>query len=173
MERTLVLIKPDAVARGIDNHILNMIIDETNLPNFRIVELKQLTIPEDHAKKHYKEHVGKEHFHRACSLLCEGKLLVLVLEGENIVNHMDKMKKTIRNKYAESISRNCIHVSDSVQSASEEIKLWEPLLDISTHPHIYKKTSQSASEKAKSRERSSDKDPASYMYSSKLYPSNF
>ena len=125
MERTLFLVKPDAVARGCDADILTMVGE--NIPKGDIIEFVfvKKPIPRELAEAHYEEHKGTERFDRCCSLLCEGPLIKVVFEGKNIVNQLQELKPKIREKFAESISRNCIHTSDSITSAKREIELWK------------------------------------------------
>lgn len=130
MEKTLVLIKPDAVERNHIGSILS-IYEENNL---KILNLKMLTCSKDLAKKHYAEHIGKPFFEKLITYITRSPLVAVILVGENAIVKVRKLngttspdkanKTTIRGRFAISGSENSVHGSDSLDSATREIKLW-------------------------------------------------
>jgi nucleoside-diphosphate kinase len=135
MERTLVLIKPDAVRRK----LIGEIISRIERRNFNIVAMKMLTPSRELAENHYKVHKGKDFFEPTVEFLCSGPLVAMVVEGENSIQIMRKMigstdpcdsaPGTIRGDFTISTRENLIHGSDSRQSADYEISLWFPELE--------------------------------------------
>ena len=134
MERTLVLIKPDAVERNLIGKILTFYEDN----GLKIIALKMEKISSEFAEKHYKEHKGKSFFNELIDYITRSSLCALVLEGNDAVEKVreingstkpEKQKEgTIRKAYAKSITENSVHSSDSVEHAKEEIELWFPSL---------------------------------------------
>lgn len=122
LEKTLVIIKPDAIFNNHEAKIIARLM--TSYEDMSVKDVRKLSIKRDIAEKHYEEHVGKLFFDRACNLLCEGPLVMIIVEGNNAIDRMLTFKKEIRTLYAENESRNCIHTSDSVESATREIELW-------------------------------------------------
>ena len=132
MERTLVLIKPDAVERNLIGKILTFYEDN----GLKIIALKMEKISREFAEKRYKEHKGKSFFNELIDYITRSSLCALVLEGNDAVEKVreingstkpEKQKEgTIRKAYAKSITENSVHSSDSVEHAKEEIELWFP-----------------------------------------------
>lgn len=130
MERSLVLIKPDAVEKNIIGNIINM-YEENDL---KVVKLKMEKISEELAKKHYEEHIGKVFFESLIKFITRGPLCALVLEGTNAIEKIRKIngntnleiaeEGTIRKLYASNNTENCVHASDSLENAKKEINLW-------------------------------------------------
>ena len=130
MERTLSIIKPDAVQRN----IIGNIIKELESAGLQIVEQKMIQLSESLAKEFYAEHAERPFFDGLVSYMTSGRIVVMVLEGENAVelnrkimgatNPKDAEKGTIREKYAIDIERNSVHGSDSLRSAMREIALF-------------------------------------------------
>lgn len=130
MEKSLVLIKPDAVEKNIIGKIINMY--EVN--DLKVVDLKMQKIDKALAIKHYEEHIGKEFFEPLIKFITRGPLCALIIEGENAIEKIRKIngstnpevaeEGTIRKLYASSNSENCVHASDSLESAEREISLW-------------------------------------------------
>lgn len=129
-EKTLVLIKPDAVERNLIGAITK-IYEENNL---KVVNLKLEKISEELAKEHYKEHEGKEFYNDLIKYITRSPLVAMVLEGEKAIakvrelngktNPKEAKEGTIRSLYAINGSENSVHSSDSTESAEREIKLW-------------------------------------------------
>jgi nucleoside-diphosphate kinase len=129
-ERTLIIIKPDGVERGYTEQIF----DRFKAKGFTIVERRDMTISRALAEKHYAEHNGKPFYPSLVEYITSGPVVVAILEGENAVAEAralmgptDPAKAppgTIRGDFGESIDRNTIHGSDSVESARREIALF-------------------------------------------------
>jgi nucleoside-diphosphate kinase len=129
-ERTLVLIKPDAVRRGIAGEILRRF----ELRGLEIREARLLTVDRELAGEHYAEHAEKPFFRELVEFITSGPTLALVLEGEGAIatvrttmgatNPADADPGTIRGDLALSMPDNLVHGSDSAESAAREISLW-------------------------------------------------
>jgi nucleoside-diphosphate kinase len=134
MERTLVLIKPDGVKRGLIGKILNH-YEEKSL---EIVALKMITATKDNAEKHYSEHVGKEFFEELINYITEGKMCAMILMGEKAVDVVRKINgdkdpikaelASIRGEFTLDKTHNLVHASDSTENAEREITIWFPEL---------------------------------------------
>ncbi len=129
-ERTLVLIKPDAVRRGLAGEILRRF----ELRGLEIREARLLTVDRRLAEEHYAEHAEKPFFGELVAFITSGPTLALVLEGEGAIatvrttmgatNPADAGPGTIRGDLALSMPDNLVHGSDSPESAAREIALW-------------------------------------------------
>jgi nucleoside-diphosphate kinase len=129
-ERTLVLIKPDAVRRGLAGEILRRF----ELRGLEICEARLLTVDRELAGEHYAEHAEKPFFGELVEFITSGPTLALVLEGEGAIatvrttmgatNPADAGPGTIRGDLALSMPDNLVHGSDSAESAAREISLW-------------------------------------------------
>ena len=134
MERTLILIKPDGVKRGLIGRIINQ-YEEKSL---EIVALKMITATKDIARKHYSEHEGREYFEKLINYITEGKICAMVLMGEKAIEITRKINGdkdpvkaeigSIRGKFAIDKTNNLVHASDSIDSAEYEISIWFPEL---------------------------------------------
>jgi nucleoside-diphosphate kinase len=130
VERTLVLIKPDAVRRGLAGEILRR-FEQRGLT---IEEARLLTVDRSLAEKHYAEHAEKPFFGELVEFITSGPTIALVLEGEGAIatvrttmgatNPADAGPGTIRGDLALSMPDNLVHGSDSPESAAREIGLW-------------------------------------------------
>lgn len=130
MERSLVLIKPDAV----EKNIIGEVISKYEGNGLKVVSLKMERISKDFACMHYEEHIGKEFFESLIKFITRGPLCALILEGENAIQKVREIngstnpekaaEGTIRRLYAASSMENCVHASDSIESAKREVKLW-------------------------------------------------
>ena len=130
VERTLVLIKPDAVQRGLAGEILAR-FEKRGL---ELREAKLLTVDRGLAEEHYAEHAEKPFYGELVSFITSGPTLALVLEGEGAIavvrttmgatNPADAGPGTIRGDLALSMPDNLVHGSDSPESAEREIGLW-------------------------------------------------
>ncbi len=132
MEKTLVLIKPDGVERG----LVGQIISVYERKCLRICEMKLIQADEALASKHYEEHRDKPFFKELVDYLTEGKVVAMIIEGENAISIIrkengdkDPLKAssgTIRGMYANNRTRNLVHASDSLEAAKREMALWFP-----------------------------------------------
>ena len=133
-EKTLVLVKPD----GVRKHICGEIISRFERKGLNIEAIKMIDVPVELAKKHYAEHEGKGFFNVLISFITSGKVLAMVISGENAVaavrqingatNPLQAVPGSIRGDFATSIDENVVHASDAVETANREVKLWFPEL---------------------------------------------
>src|SRR6187431_938635 len=129
-ERTLVLIKPDAMRRGLAGEILRRF----ELRGLELKEARLLEVDKELAGEHYAEHAGKPFYDELIEFITSGSTLALVLEGEGAIatvrttmgatNPVDAGPGTIRGDLALSMPDNLVHGSDSPESAEREIGLW-------------------------------------------------
>ena len=127
IEKTLSIIKPDAVERNLENEIKEMFKKQ----GFYILKEKKIQLEKSEAEKFYKVHETKPFYNDLCDYLSSGPIVVMVLEKENAVlenrklmgatNPNDAEEGTIRKKYGISIDKNSVHGSDSVENAKLEI----------------------------------------------------
>ena len=127
LERTLSIIKPDAVERELEAEIKKIFLDN----KLNIVDSKKIQISKEEAEEFYKVHQTKPFYEKLCSYLSSGPIIVIILDGENAIQkNRDLMgdtnpKKakdgTIRKLYGISIDKNSVHGSDSSENAKEEI----------------------------------------------------
>ena len=130
METTLVLLKPDAVQRGLAGEIVSR-LEKTGL---KIKGMKLMHVSQDLANQHYGEHVGKPFFDGLVSFITSGPIVAMALEGNDAVaivrksmgatNPADSPPGTVRGDYGIDIGRNLVHGSDSVESAKRELALF-------------------------------------------------
>ena len=130
MERSLVLLKPDAVERGLSGAI----IDRLEKLGLKLTGLKLLRMDEALAKKHYAPHSHKPFFPGLVSYITSGPVVAAVFEGDKAVGKVRKVmgatdpsqaeSGTIRGDYGLDIERNTIHGSDSVATAEQELRLF-------------------------------------------------
>ncbi len=133
-QRTLVLLKPDTVRRGLVGEVLGRF----EAKGLRIVALEQRTIDAATADQHYAEHVERDFYPPLREFVTSGPLLALVLEGDEAVEVVRALNGatdgrkaapgTIRGDLALSNRENLVHGSDSPESAEHEIGLWFPAL---------------------------------------------
>ena len=129
-EKTLSIIKPDAVERNLVEDIKN-IFKKNNLI---IKESKKIHITKEEASEFYKVHQTKPFYNDLCAYLSSGPIVVMILEGENAVlvnrklmgatNPKDAEDNTIRKLYGVSIDKNSVHGSDSLDNAKKEIEFF-------------------------------------------------
>jgi nucleoside-diphosphate kinase len=132
LERTLVLVKPDGMQRGLAGEI----VARFERRGLRLRGAKLLKISRATAGKHYAEHKGKPFYEELVSFITSGPTLALAVEGESAVrvvrtmmgatNPLDSAPGTIRGDYATELSQNIIHGSDSKESARRELALFFP-----------------------------------------------
>lgn len=129
-EKTLVLIKPDAVKRKLIGTILKM-YEEKGL---EIVQIKSIYATDDQLARHYQAHSEKDFYPRLIAFMKSGMMLAIVLSGERAVETVrlvngatDYLKAdmgSIRGRFASGYTENCVHGSDSVESAQIECDIW-------------------------------------------------
>ena len=127
LERTLSIIKPDAVERDLETKIKKIFLDN----KLNIIDSKKIQISKEEAEEFYKVHQTKPFYEKLCSYLSSGPIIAIILYGENAIQkNRDLMgttdpKKakdgTIRKLYGISIDKNSVHGSDSLKNAKEEI----------------------------------------------------
>jgi nucleoside-diphosphate kinase len=130
MERTLVIIKPDAVQRG----LVGTIVHRLERRGLRIAAMKLMQITKDLAERHYGIHKGKPFYEGLISYITSGPVVVMVIEGNGAIetvrktmgatNPSEAQPGTIRADFALEVGRNLIHGSDSPESARTEVSLF-------------------------------------------------
>ncbi|HXZ24498.1 MAG TPA: nucleoside-diphosphate kinase [Methanomassiliicoccales archaeon] len=130
IERTFVMLKPDAMQRA----LMGEIVGRLERKGLKPVAMKLMRIPRELAERHYGEHKGKSFFPGLIDYITSGPVLCMVWEGENAVaavralmgktNPQDALPGTIRADLAQQTGRNLVHGSDSPDSAKREIQLF-------------------------------------------------
>jgi nucleoside-diphosphate kinase len=130
MERTLILVKPDAFARSLTGEI----IARFERKGLRLAALKLMTMSRELAEEHYAEHEGKPFFEELVSFITSGPLVAMVLEGESAIqaarqvigatNPLEASAGSIRGDFAISVGQNMVHGSDGPDSAKREVGLF-------------------------------------------------
>jgi nucleoside-diphosphate kinase len=130
MDRTLILVKPDAFARGLTGEI----IARFERKGLRIVALRHMQVTEDLARRHYAEHEGKPFFGDLVDFITSAPLVAMILEGQEAVraarqvigatDPLEAAPGSIRGDFALEVGQNMVHGSDSAQSARREADLF-------------------------------------------------
>ena len=130
MQRTLILIKPDAFARGLTGEM----IARLERKGLKIVALRAMTVSSELAERHYAEHVERPFFGELVEFITSGPLVAMVLEGADAVraarqvigatDPLDAAPGSIRGDLALRLGENLVHGSDSPESAGREISLF-------------------------------------------------
>ena len=131
LQRTLAIIKPDAVKKNAEGDIISMILTA----GFRIVGMKMLSITKDQAEGFYAVHANKPFFNSLTTFMSEGPIVVMALEKEHdaitswrelmgATNPANAAEGSIRKRFAESIERNAVHGSDAEDTARFELSYW-------------------------------------------------
>ena len=133
-ERTLILVKPDAVRRN----LIGDVISRIERKGLKVIAMDLRTIQRETAQAHYAEHAGKSFFADVVNFITSGPVVALVAEGERAIEAFralagatDPVKAlpgTIRGDYALEVSENIVHGSDSPEAADREIKIFFPEL---------------------------------------------
>jgi len=136
MERTLAIIKPDGVKRG----LIGEVISRMEREGLMIVALKMIWMTKEQAKGFYKVHAGKKFYESVTDFMSSGPCVVMVLEAKRAINTYRKLmgatdykeaaEGTLRRDYATDIEKNVVHGSDSPQSAAFEIAYFFNELEI-------------------------------------------
>jgi nucleoside-diphosphate kinase len=134
MDRTLILVKPDAFARSLSGEI----IARFERKGLRIVALRHMTVTRELAERHYAEHAEKPFFGELVAFITSGPIVAMVLEGLDAVkaarqtigatNPLDAAPGSIRGDFAIEMGQNMVHGSDSAESAAREAALFFPEL---------------------------------------------
>jgi nucleoside-diphosphate kinase len=134
MDRTLILVKPDAFERGLTGEV----IARFERKGLRIVALKRIQMEPDLAERHYVEHIEKPFFGDLVEFITSGPLVAMVLEGHEAVtaarqvigatNPLEASAGSIRGDFALEVQTNLVHGSDSPDSAEREVRLFFPEL---------------------------------------------
>ena len=132
VERTLILVKPDGVRRG----LVGEVISRFERLGFTILDLKMVRMDRAMAERHYAEHVDKPFYEELVNYITSGPVVAMALEGESAVEVVRKVmgatdaKKaapgTIRGDFCVGITENLVHGSDSPESALRELELFFP-----------------------------------------------
>ena len=133
METTLCIIKPDAVKNGFEDQINEKITSS----GLEILKSKKISLTEEIAMNFYNEHSSKPFYNELVEFITSGEVIVQVLQGENAIksyralmgstNPEEAEDGTLRKLFAESLSRNAVHGSDSHESAMREIAIMEDI----------------------------------------------
>ena len=130
MDRTLILVKPDAFARGLTGEIITRL----ERKGLQLAAMKLMTLDEATAARHYADHAGKPFFEGLLQFITSGPIVALILEGtgaveagRQIIGATDPLQAepgTIRADFATDMRRNLVHGSDSAESAEREIAIY-------------------------------------------------
>jgi|SRR5690625_3186301 len=130
MSKTFIMVKPDGVQRG----LIGEIVKRFESKGFKLVGAKLMSVSDDLAKEHYKEHVERPFFGELVDFITSGPVFAMVWEGENVIttarnmigatNPEDATPGSIRGDYGVTVGKNIIHGSDSEESAEREINLF-------------------------------------------------
>jgi nucleoside-diphosphate kinase len=132
VERTLILVKPDAFARNLTGEI----VARFERKGLRLVALQLMTMSRELAARHYAEHEGKGFYDELVEFITSGPLVAMVLEGESAIvaarqvigatNPLEAATGSIRGDYAIAVGQNMVHGSDAPESAQREVGLFFP-----------------------------------------------
>ena len=132
MDKTLLLIKPDAVER----HLIGTILATYEQNGLQIVRLHMLQVDRELAGRHYVEHFGRTYYEDLIRYITRSPLVAAVLTGEQVIERVRAINgptnpaqapaATIRGQFGKSTRENCVHASDCEASAAREIQIWFP-----------------------------------------------
>jgi nucleoside-diphosphate kinase len=132
MDRTLILVKPDAFARGLTGEI----VARFERKGLKIVAMRHMTVTRELAERHYAEHAERPFFGELVAFITSGPIVAMVLEGVEAVkaarqtigatNPLEAATGSIRGDYAIEMGQNMVHGSDSPESAAREAALFFP-----------------------------------------------
>ncbi|PQZ93607.1 nucleoside-diphosphate kinase [Arthrobacter sp. MYb227] len=134
IERSLILVKPDGVKRGLTGQILARI----EAKGYTIAELKQVTATRELLEAHYEEHVGKPFYEPLVEFMLSGPVVAIIAEGQNVITGFRSLAGTtdpttaapgtirgdLGRDWGLKVQQNLVHGSDSVESATREIGIW-------------------------------------------------
>ena len=134
MDRTLILVKPDAFAR----QLTGVALARLERKGLRLTALKLMQLDRELAERHYAEHEGKDFYEDLVTFITSGPLVAMVLEGDRaiaaarqVIGDTDPLQASpgsIRGEFATEVRRNMLHGSDSSESAEREVALFFPEL---------------------------------------------
>ncbi|MEU6573974.1 nucleoside-diphosphate kinase [Streptomyces sp. NPDC046805] len=132
-QRTLVLLKPDAVRRGLVGEIISRIERKAD---WRITALDMRTLEQETLEQHYGEHKGKPFYEPLVEFMASGPVVAMIVEGERVIEGLRTLAGptdpiaaapgSIRGDYGTIVRENLIHASDSEESAEREVKIFFP-----------------------------------------------
>ncbi|MGB9867245.1 MAG: nucleoside-diphosphate kinase [Bacillota bacterium] len=132
VERTFVMLKPDAVERG----LVGQIISRFEAKGLKVVALKMVRLSREAAEAHYRVHKGKHFFDDLVNFICSGPVVAMILEGREAVKTVRQLvgatdpvlalPGTIRGDLATEVTRNLVHAADSLEAAEREWALFFP-----------------------------------------------
>lgn len=130
MERTLAIIKPDAVSKKLAGKIIDMVEEH----GFNILRMQKLKMAEDHGREFYAVHKERPFYGELVEFISSGPVVVMALEKDNAIkawrdlmgatNPAEAADGTIRKLYAESIGKNAVHGSDAPETAAQELRFF-------------------------------------------------
>ena len=130
MQKTLVLIKPDAFGKNHSGDIIKLYEDA----GFKVIAAKVMRMTPELATKHYVEHIGRPYYPALVEFMTSAPLMALVLAGDDVIkrvrelngatNPAEAAEGTVRKLYAEDKTKNAVHASDSEASAAREIPIF-------------------------------------------------
>jgi len=127
MQRTLVLIKPDAFRRKLVSKVIGRIEDK----GIEMANVKYwYPVPRNRIEKHYDKDTQKPYFSEYCDFMCSGPVISIIYEGKNVIDIIRSLQGnwqipgTIRGDYVTNNDENLIHASDSQATSDKEIKIW-------------------------------------------------
>ena len=136
MEKTLVLIKPDAFGKNHAGDILKIYEDA----GFKILAAKVMKMTPELAAKHYVEHIGRPYYPALVEFMTSAPIMAVVLGGDNVIkkvrelngatNPAEAAEGTVRKLYAEDKTKNAVHASDSPESSAREIPIFFSAIEI-------------------------------------------
>jgi nucleoside-diphosphate kinase len=136
MERTLAIIKPDGVSRGIIGEVIRRLEND----DFKIMAMKMVHLSKKQAEGFYAVHQGKPFFESLTDFMSSGPAVVMILEGENVIaryrelmgatNYREAAEGTIRKEFATDIEKNVVHGSDAPDTAAFEMAYFFNHLEI-------------------------------------------
>ena len=136
IERTLMLIKPDAVKKGVEGKIIAHVQEK----GFKLVALKKLRLTKEQAQQFYIVHKDRPFYDELCEFMSSGPIVAMVWEGENAISEIRKImgatdpekaeEGTLRKLYGTNVGENAVHGSDSPESAQVEIPFFFSRLEI-------------------------------------------
>lgn len=132
MDRTLVLIKPDGVRRGLIGEVISRLENK----KLKVVGMKMMTVDSELSKRHYAEHVQKPFYPELEAFITSGPIVAMAVEGDeatavvrSLMGVTDPKKAapgTLRGDYGLEVTENIVHGSDSPESAKRELELFFP-----------------------------------------------